>query len=33
VTPRRQSGSRSAPNAYDGGARLPAAVPGADGED
>jgi hypothetical protein len=32
VSPRRQAGSRGVPNA-DNGARLPVAVPGADGED
>jgi hypothetical protein len=32
VLPRRQAGSRGAPNA-DNGVRLPVAVPGADGED
>jgi hypothetical protein len=33
VSPRRQAGSRGAPNAADNGVRLPVAVPGADGED
>src|SRR5262245_10302960 len=33
VSPRRQAGSRSVPNAPDNGVRLPVAVPGEDGED
>jgi Extensin-like protein C-terminus len=33
VSPRSRAGSRGAPNAADGGVRLPVAVPGADGEE